>query len=111
MEVPVRGTGQKNNVAAIKTDSGRMVLIDLGSTTGGVVPAGITAGDHVVASGPVATVGTYPVLFAERVSIANSAPMKVARPAGYPGASREAMESSQILETSPAQPGTMPQSR
>jgi hypothetical protein len=88
MEVPVRGTGQKNAVAAIKTDSGRMILIDLGPTTAGTVPAGAMAGDHVVASGPVATVGNYPVLFAEQVSIANAAPIKVTRPDGYPGASR-----------------------
>ena len=112
MEVPIRGTGQKNSVAAIKTDSGRMILIDLGPTTAGIVPAGITAGDHVVATGPVATVGNYPVLFAERVSIANAAPVKIARPDGYPGASREAMEASQTLENPNApQPGNVPQSR
>jgi hypothetical protein len=112
MEVPIRGTEQRNNVAAIKTDSGRMILIDLGPTTAGIVPAGTMAGDHVVASGPVATVGNYPVLFAERVSIGNAAPVKVARPDGYPGASREAMEASQTLESPNApQPGNMPQSR
>jgi hypothetical protein len=112
MEVPIRGTGQTNNVAAIKTDSGRMMLIDLGPTTAGILPAGIMAGDHVVASGPVATVGNYPVLFAERVSIADAAPVKIARPEGYPGASREAMEASQTLESpSTTQPTSTPQSR
>ena len=112
MEVPIRGTGEKNNVAAIKTDGGRMILIDLGPTTAGIVPAGIMAGDHVVASGPVATVGNYPVLFAERVSIANAAPVKIARPDGYPGASREAMEASQTLESpSTTQPTGVPQPR
>jgi hypothetical protein len=65
-----------------------MMLVDLGLTTAGTVPAGAMAGDHVVASGPVATVGNYPVLFAEQVSIANAAPIKVTRPDGYPGASR-----------------------
>ena len=77
-----------------------MILIDLGPATAGNLPAGAAAGDHVVASGPVATVGNYPVLFAERVSMAHATPIKVARPDGnYPGASRKDMEASQILDS------------
>ena len=113
MDVRIRGTGQKHSVAAIKSETGRMILIDLGPATAENVPANAAPGDHVVASGPVATVGNYPVLFAERVSIANNAPMKVARPDGnYPGASRKDMEASQILDSGgTAQPKNTPQAR
>ncbi len=110
MEVRVRGSEQKHSVAAIKSESGRMMLVDLGPATAGNIPAGTAPGDHVIASGPVATVGNYPVLFAERVSIANAAPIKVARPDGrYPGATLHDMEASQTLEG--PQPKTMPQSQ
>jgi hypothetical protein len=113
MDLRIRGTEQTHSVAAIKSESGRMILIDLGPATAGNLPAGAAAGDHVVASGPVATVGNYPVLFAERVSVANATPIKVARPDGnYPGASRQDMEASQILDSGDtAQPKNMSQPR
>jgi hypothetical protein len=113
MEVGVRGTGEKHSVAAIKSESGQMMLIDLGPATAGNIPAGTAAGDHVVASGPVATVGNYPVLFAEQVSIANATPIKVARPDGnYPGASRKDMEASQTFDSGgTTEPKNIPQPR
>jgi hypothetical protein len=113
MEVGVRGTGEKHSVAAIKSESGQMMLIDLGPATAGNIPAGTAAGDHVVASGPVATVGNYPVLFAEQVSIANATPIKVARPDGnYPGASRKDMEAFQTFDSGgTTEPKNIPQPR
>ena len=111
MDVRIRGTEQKHSVAAIKSETGRMLLIDLGPATAGNIPAGTAAGDHIVAGGPVATVGNYPVLFADRISIDDAVPVTIARPDGdYPGASRRDMEASQTLESpNTPQPKNMPQ--
>ena len=97
-DVRIRGTERMHRVAAIKGDDGRSMLIDLGAAvaSGSMPPTGAT-GDQIKASGPVATVGNYPVLFADHLSIDNGVPIAIARPNGaYPGASRHDMESPQV---------------
>ena len=110
-DVKVRGTEQMHRIAAIKGDDGRLMLVDLGPATAGNVPANAAPGDRMSASGPVATVGNYPVLFADRISIDDAVPVTIARPDGdYPGASRRDMEASQTLESpNTPQPKNMPQ--
>jgi len=104
-DVRIRGTEQMHRVAVIKGADDRLMLIDLGATTpSGNVPATGATGDQMKASGPVATVGNYPVLFADHVSIDNGVPIAIARPDGaYPGAPRHGMNSPHALEnpTSP----------
>ena len=96
----IRGTEQVHRMASIRGDDGRLMLVDLGPSTALNVPANAAPGDRMSASGPVATVGNYPVIFADRMSIENGVPIKIARPDGdYPGAYRREMESSQILDS------------
>jgi hypothetical protein len=100
-DVRIRGTEQMHRVAAIRGDDGRSMLIDLGAATasGSMPPTGAT-GDQIKASGPVATVGNYPVLFADHMSIDNGVPIAIARPDGaYPGAPRHDMESLQVHDS------------
>ena len=99
-DVRIRGTEQMHRVAAIKGADGRLMLIDLGAATpSGNVPATGATGDQMKASGPVATVGNYPVLFADHMSIDNGVPIAIARPDGaYPGAPRQDMNAPQVLE-------------
>ena len=92
-DVRIRGTEQTHRVATIKGADGRLMLADLGAATA-------SEGDQIKASGPVATVGNYPVLFADRMSIDNGVPKTIARPDGaYPGAPGQDMESHQALES------------
>ena len=89
-DVRIRGTEQMHRVAAVKGADGHLMLVDLGNAAlSGNNPAIGATGDRIKASGPVATVGNYPVLFADHMSIDNGAPITIARPDGaYPGAPR-----------------------
>ena len=103
-DVRIRGTEQMHRVAVIKGADGRLMLIDLGAATpSGNVPATGATGDQMKASGPVATVGNYPVLFADHMSIDNGVPIAIARPDGaHPGAPRHDMQSPQVPESANA---------
>ena len=109
----IRGTEEWHRIATITSDDGRLMLIDLGRVTVKNFPANAAPRDHMNASGQVATVGNYPVLFADRMSIENGVPVTIARPDGdFPWASRQDMEVSQILESpSTPQPKNMPQAK
>jgi hypothetical protein len=106
-DVQVRGTGQKNRTAAIRTDEGNFVLVDLGPSTAQNVPANAAPGDIMTARGPVAQVGQYPVLLADQFEINNSLPVRVARPGeNYPGASRRPWEAShEVIKSQPGATG------
>lgn len=88
--MPIRQTGQDHQTAAVRTPDGRFSLVDFGPNTGDNVLANAAPGDRIVASGPVVQVGNYPVMLANRVSLKDSAPIRVARPEGeyVPPASR-----------------------
>ena len=47
----IRGTEQKHSVAAIKSDDGRLMLIDLGPATAENIPANAAPGDHIAPAG------------------------------------------------------------
>ena len=79
-DVRVSRTGQLHRTAAVRTPDGRSALVDLGPTTAETPSPNASAGDHVVASGPVVTVGNYPVLLADRLSINDGAATRIARP-------------------------------
>ena len=106
-DVQIRGTGQKNRTAAVRTDEGNFVLIDLGPAAAQNVPANAAPGDMMRARGPVAQIGQYPVLLADQFEINNSLPVRVARPGeDYPGASRRPWETShEVIKSQPGATG------
>lgn len=105
-DVQIRGTGQKNRTAAIRTNDGNFVLVDLGPATAQNVPANASPGDMMTARGPVTTIGQYPVLLADQFEINNSLPVRVARPGeNYPGTSRPWEASHEVIKTQPGATG------
>jgi hypothetical protein len=105
-DVQVRGTAQKNRTAAIRTDEGNLVLVDLGPSAAQNVPANAAPGDIMTARGPVATIGQYPVLLADQFEINNSLPVRVARPGeNYPGTSRPWESSHEVIKSQPGATG------
>lgn len=80
--IPIRQTGQMHRTATVRTGDGRFALVDFGPSTAENVPANAVPGDRIMAAGPVVRVGNYPVLLANRFSINDSVPVRVARPDG-----------------------------
>jgi hypothetical protein len=95
-DIRVRETGAVHRAASVRTDDGRLVLVDFGPSSAGKIPATAAPGDRVTASGSIAQVGNYPVLFADRVSIKDGSLVQIARPASeYAEPSERPFEASQ----------------
>ncbi len=80
-DIRVRGTGVVHRSASVRMDDGGLALVDLGPSTANNIPATTVPGDHITASGSIAQVGNYPVLFADRISVKDGGPVQIARPA------------------------------
>ncbi len=101
-DVRVSRTGQLHRTATVRTQDGRSALVDLGPTTAETPAPNASAGDHVVASGPVVTVGNYPVLLANRLSINDGAATRIARPeAEFSDPASRTNDRRQHLKTNP----------
>jgi hypothetical protein len=95
-DIRVRETGVTHRAASVRMDDGRLALVDFGPSTANKIPANAAAGDRVTASGSIAQVGNYPVLFADRISMKDSTPVQIARPASeYAEPSARPFEASQ----------------
>jgi hypothetical protein len=95
-DIRVRETGAVHRAASVRTDDGRLVLVDFGPSSAGKILATAAPGDRVTASGSIAQVGNYPVLFADRVSIKDGSLAQIARPASeYAEPSERPFEASQ----------------
>jgi hypothetical protein len=95
-DIRVRETGAIHRAASVRTDDGRLALVDFGPSDTSKIPATAAPGDRVTASGSIAQVGNYPVLFADRVSMKDGTPVQIARPASeYAEPSERPFEASQ----------------
>jgi hypothetical protein len=81
-DIRVRETGVIHRAASVRTDDGRLALVDFGPSTANRIPANAAPGDRMTSSGSIGQVGNYPVLFADRISLKDSTPAQIARPAG-----------------------------
>lgn len=95
-DIKLRQNGELHRTAALRTDDGRLAIVDIGPTPAENVPANAAPRDRMTASGPVVQVGNYPVLLADRLSINNGIPVQVVRSdAEYVDPSRRPFEASQ----------------
>ncbi|HET6675083.1 MAG TPA: hypothetical protein VFG71_07075 [Nitrospiraceae bacterium] len=102
-DVPVRQTGQMHRTAAVRTPDGRFALVDFGPSTAESLPANAAPEDRIVAAGPVVQIGNYPVMFANRVSVNDGIPVRIARPDGsYVQPARRPFEASQLEAANPS---------
>jgi hypothetical protein len=95
-DLHVRQTGAVHRAASVRMDDGRLALVDFGPSAANKIPANAAPGDRMMASGSIAQVGNYPVLFADRVSMKDGTPVQIARPASeYAEPSERPFEASQ----------------
>ena len=80
--IPIRQTGQIHQTATVRTPDGRFALVDFGPSTADNILANAAPGDRILATGPVVQVGNYPVMLADRLSMNDGVPVRVARPDG-----------------------------
>jgi hypothetical protein len=78
-DIPIRPSGQLHRTAAVRTNDGRLAIVDMGPSPAGNVPANTAPGDRMVATGQVVHVGNYPVLLADSLSINDGIPVQVVR--------------------------------
>jgi hypothetical protein len=78
-DLKTRPNGQLHRVAAVRTNDGRLAIVDMGPSPAENVPANAAPGDRMMANGQVVHVGNYPVLLADRISINNGQPVRVVR--------------------------------
>jgi hypothetical protein len=101
-DLRVRNTGQTHRAAAVRTADGQLAIVDFGPSTAENVPANAAPNDRIVATGPVAQIGNYPVLLANRVSINDGIPVRINRPDGeYLPTERRPFEASQLEAVNP----------